>query len=67
MKKITLPEPAAVKEVHAWRRKIQKKAEKIGWHNYLKELNKRAAHWLEKPDGKVPVVKESPGKKYGAR
>jgi hypothetical protein len=31
MKKIRLPEPEAVQEVHSWRRKLQKRAEKIGW------------------------------------
>ena len=67
MKKIRLPEPAAVKEVHTWRRKIQKRAEKVGWDKYLKELNSRPARWLEKPTGKAPVVKESHAKKYGSR
>jgi hypothetical protein len=62
MKKISFPEPKAVKEVHAWRRKIQKKAEKIGWDKYLKQINSRAAAWLEKP----AVVRERPGKKYGS-
>ncbi len=64
MKKISLPEPAAVNEVHAWRRKIQKKAEKIGWENYLKELNSRPPLWVQKP---ATTVRERPAKKYRAR
>lgn len=62
MKKIGLPEPRAVKEVRAWRQKIQKHAKKVGWEKYLEELNKRPSHWVEKP---VSVVREKPRKKYG--
>jgi hypothetical protein len=62
MKKIGLPEPKAVKEVRAWRQKVQKRAEKVGWEKYLKELNKRPSRWVEKP---VSVVREKPRKKYG--
>ena len=39
--KLALPEPSAVREVHAWRRKLQRRAEKIGWAKYLEELNAR--------------------------
>jgi len=37
----TLPEPEAVREIHAVRRRIQRQAEKIGWAKYLEELNSR--------------------------
>ena len=37
----TLPEPEAVREIHAIRRRIQRRAEKIGWVKYLEELNSR--------------------------
>jgi hypothetical protein len=49
MKKITLPEPKAVKEVRGWRQKVQKRAEKMGWENYLKELAERPSVWVDKP------------------
>jgi hypothetical protein len=61
MKKISLPESKAVKEVRSWRQKVQKHAEKIGWENYLKELNHRPSLWVEKP---VSVVREKPSRKY---
>ena len=35
----TLPEPEAVREIHAVRRRIQRRAEKIGWARYLEEIN----------------------------
>jgi hypothetical protein len=62
MKKIRLPESNAVKEVRRWRQKVQKRAEKVGWETYLKELNRQPAHWVDKP---LPVVREKPDKKYG--
>ena len=37
----TLPEPEAVREIHAIRRKIQRRAEKIGWSRYLQEISSR--------------------------
>ena len=36
-----LPEPEAVREIHAVRRRIQRRAEKIGWAKYLEEINSR--------------------------
>jgi hypothetical protein len=37
----TLPEPEAVREIHAVRRRIQRRAEKVGWAKYLDEINSR--------------------------
>jgi hypothetical protein len=37
----TLREPEAVREIHAVRRRIQRRAEKIGWARYLEEINSR--------------------------
>ncbi|HUI05772.1 MAG TPA: hypothetical protein VL486_02080 [Verrucomicrobiae bacterium] len=62
MKKIRLPEPEAVKEVHSWRRKSQKRAGKVGWKKYLAELNKQPPALPEKPRS---VVRECSAKKYG--
>lgn len=61
MKRISLPESKAIKEVRAWRQKVQKRAEKMGWDKYLKELNQRPSLWVEKP---VSVVREKPARKY---
>jgi hypothetical protein len=47
MKKLILPEPNAVREVHLWRRRIQKRAEKIGWDKYLAEINSRPSLLVE--------------------
>ena len=63
MKKIRLPEPEAVKEVHSWRRKLQKRAEKVGWKKYLAELNKQPPALPEKSRS---VVRERGRKKYGS-
>ena len=62
MKNIKLPESKVLKELHNIRRKIQKRAENVGWETYLKELNQRPALWAEK---QVSVVREKPGRKYG--
>ena len=60
----TLPEPEAVREIHAIRRRIQRRAEKIGWVKYLEELNSRPS-LLAEP---VPLaLRERPGKDYGSR
>ena len=37
----TLPEPEAVREIHAVRRRIQRRAEKVGLAKYLDEINSR--------------------------
>jgi hypothetical protein len=39
--RVTLPEPEAVREIYAVRRRIQRRAEKIGWAKYLEQLNSR--------------------------
>ena len=39
--KLTLPEPEAAREIHAVRRRIQRRAEKIGWAKYPEGLNSR--------------------------
>jgi hypothetical protein len=61
---LTLPEPEAVREIHAVRRRIQRRAEKIGWANYLEELNSRPSLVAET----APLaLGERPGKDYGSR
>jgi hypothetical protein len=62
MKKISLPESKAVKEVRTWRRKVQSRAEKVGWEKYLKELGKGSSLWIVE---RMSVVREKPGRKYG--
>jgi L-lactate utilization protein LutB len=56
-------ESKVIAEVRKIRKQIQHESRKIGFDKYWAEANKRAAEFL----GKVPVVKESPGKKYGQR
>jgi hypothetical protein len=36
-----LPEPQAVREIHDVRRRIQRRAEKLGWAKYFEEINAR--------------------------
>ena len=61
---LILPEPEAVREIHAVRRRIQRRAEKIGWAKYLEELNSRPS-LLTEP---APLAsKERPRKDYGSR
>jgi len=62
MKKIRLREPEAVREVHLWRRRLQKRAEKVGWKKYLADLNKQPSALPEKTRS---VVRERSRKKYG--
>ena len=62
MKRLSLPESKAVKEVRRWRRTVQRRAEKVGWKKYLEEANRNAG-WLLGSGAKV--VREKPGKKYG--
>ena len=55
----TLPEPKAVREIHAVRRRIQLRAEKIGWARYLEEINARPSL----VSGPAPLaLRERPGK-----
>jgi hypothetical protein len=55
----TLPEPEAVREIHAVRRRIQRRAEKIGWARYLEEINARPSL----VSGPAPLtLRERPGK-----
>ena len=61
---LTLPEPEAVREIHAVRRRIQRRAEKIGWARYLEEINSRPS-LLTEP---APLaLRERPGKDYHSR
>ena len=61
---LTLPEPEAVKEIHAVRRRIQRRAEKIGWARYLEEINSRPS-LLAEP---APLaLRERPEKDYNSR
>ena len=60
----TLPEPEAVREIHSVRRRIQRRAEKIGWARYLEEINSRPS-LLTEP---APLaLRERPGKDYNSR
>jgi hypothetical protein len=62
--KLTLPEPEAVREIHTIRRRIQRRAEKIGWAKYLEKLNSRPSLMTEP----TPLaLKERSGKDYGSR
>ena len=60
----TLPEPEAVREIHAIRRKIQRRAEKVGWAKYLEELNSRPS--LVTEPGPL-MLREHSGKNYRSR
>ena len=62
MKRIRLPESKAVKEVRAWRRKVQRRAETVGWRKFLEEANRNAG-WLVGAEPRV--VREKPAKQYG--
>ncbi len=63
-RRLTLPEPEAVIEIHAVRRRIQRRAEKIGWAKYLKEINPRPSLMTEP----APLVlRKRPAKDYGSR
>jgi hypothetical protein len=62
MGKLKLPEPKAVREVHRWRERIQKRAEKIGWDNCLQQIHSRPRLFA---DAEPMVLNEGP-KKYRA-
>ncbi|MBI4026012.1 MAG: hypothetical protein HY360_13585 [Verrucomicrobia bacterium] len=66
MKKIKLPEPKVLKELHAIRRKIQRVAEKAGWEKYLADLNQRPSLLGQQRNRGAAVVRERPAK-YKAR
>jgi hypothetical protein len=60
----TLPEPEAVREIHAVRRRIQRRAEKIGWASYLEEINSRPSLVTEP----APLaLREQPGEDCHSR
>ena len=60
----TLPKPEVVKEIYAVRRKIQRRAEKIGWARYLEEINSRPSLITEP----APLaLRERPRKDYHSR
>ena len=60
----TLPEPEAVRQIHAVRRRIQRRAEKIGWARYLEEINSRPS-LVSEP---APLaLRERPGKDHHSR
>jgi hypothetical protein len=60
----TLPEPEAVREIHAIRRRIQRRAEKIGWARYLEGINSRPSLVTEP----APLaLRDRPRKDYHAR
>ena len=61
---LALPEPEAVREIHAVRRRIQRRAEKIGWASYLEEINSRPSLVT---DSAPLALREQPGKDYHSR
>ena len=63
-RRLALPEPEAVREIHAVRRRIQHRAEKIGWARYLEQLNSRPSLVTEPAP---QALREGPGKGYGPR
>jgi hypothetical protein len=64
VKAVTLPEPEAVREIHAVRWRIQRRAEKIGWAKYLEEINSLPSSLTEA----APLaLRDRPGKDYGLR
>ena len=64
MPPFTLPEPQAVREIHAVRRKIQRRAEKIGWAKYLAEINSRPSLL---GDPAALALNDRPRKDYSSR
>ena len=61
---LSLREPVAVREIHAVRRRIQRRAEKIGWAKYLEQINSRPS-LLSEP---APLaLRERPRKDYNSR
>jgi hypothetical protein len=60
----TQPEPEAVREIHAVRRRIQRRAEKIGWARYLEGINSRPSLVTEP----APLaLRDRPRKDYRSR
>ena len=60
----TLPEPEVVREIHAIRHRIQRRAKKIGWAKYLEEINSCPSLMAEP----APLaLRERPRKDYGSR
>jgi hypothetical protein len=53
--KLTLPQPKVFKAVYAMRLRMQRKAEKLGWGQYLAGVNGRAGHLLGKPPAPSPA------------
>ena len=62
--RFTLPEPEAVREIHAIRRRIQRRLENIGWARYLQEVNSRPSLLTEPAPF---ALKKRPGKDYHSR
>ena len=59
-----LPEPQAVREIHDVRRRIQRRAEKLGWAKYLEEINARPSLVTERA---ALALKERPRKDYNSQ
>jgi hypothetical protein len=64
VKTVSLPEPEAVREIHAVRRRIQRRAEKIGWARYLEEINSRPSLLT---DPARLALRERPARDYHSR
>ena len=53
--KLTLPQPKVFKEIDVLRVKMQRKARRRGWDQYVAEVNIRAGHLLGKPPVPSPA------------
>ncbi len=56
--------PGKLREIHAVRRRIQRRVEKIGWAKYPEELNSRPSLLAEPA---LLALGERRGKDYGTR
>ena len=56
--KLVLPQPQVFKDVDAMRLKMCRKARKLGWENYLAEMNARAGQLLGKPPAPSPAPRQ---------
>ena len=55
--KLILPQPQVFKEVDAMRMKMRRKAQKLGWEQYLAGINERAGQLLGKPPAPSPATR----------
>ena len=63
-RKLTLPEPKAVREIHAVRLKIKRRAKKLGWNRYLEQINSRPGILMST---EPLTLKERPKREYDSK